>query len=148
MRQSSLGTALDTLMVRSYDMRAAVERRVATDTTEGEWEEVIHNMMCTVQDQSARDRQAVSGRSADASYMHPITHIAYCDDDDDLSIGHRLVMSWRMRDRRRLLRRAQYRWTRVVESEMYLVLGKHRVSGLPEPHNQVRLDLWQMTPTR
>ena len=28
------------------------------------------------------------------------------------------------------------------------VLGKHRVSGLPEPHNQVRLDLWQMTPTR
>lgn len=142
MRQSSLGTALDTLMVRSYDMRAAVERRVATDTTEGEWEEVIHNMMCTVQDQSARDRQAT-----EAVYSHPVTHIAYCDDDDDLSIGHRLVMSWRMLDRRRLLRHT-LRWTRVAESEMYLVLGKHRVSGLPEPHNQVRLDLWQMTPTR
>ncbi len=142
MRQSSLGTALDTLMVRSYDMRAAVERRVATDTTEGEWEETIHNLLCTVQDQSARDRQAT-----EAVYSHPVTHIAYCDDDDDLSIGHRLVMSWRMRDRRRLLRHT-LRWTRVAESEMYLVLGKHKVSGLPEPHNQVRLDLWQMTPTR
>jgi hypothetical protein len=142
MRQSSLGTALDTLMVRSYDMRASVERRVATDTTEGEWEETIHNLLCTVQDQSARDRQAT-----EAVYSHPVTHIAYCDDDDDLSIGHRLVMSWRMRDRRRLLRHT-LRWTRVAESEMYLVLGKHKVSGLPEPHNQVRLDLWQMTPTR
>lgn len=143
MRQSSLGTALDTLMVRSYDMRARVEQRVATDTTEGEWEETIHNLLCTVQDQSARDRQAT-----EAVYSHPVTHIAYCDDDDDLSIGDRLVMTWRMRDNRRMLRRAQYRWTRVVESEMYLVLGKHRVSGLPEPHNQVQLDLWQMTPTR
>ena len=142
MRQSSLGTALDTLMVRSYDMRASVERRVATDTTEGEWEETIHNLLCTVQDQAARDRQAT-----EAVYSHPVTHIAYCDDDDDLSIGHRLVMSWRMRDRRRLLRHT-LRWTRVAESEMYLVLGKHKVSGLPEPHNQVRLDLWQMTPTR
>ncbi|MFA5635271.1 MAG: hypothetical protein WC977_05135 [Anaerovoracaceae bacterium] len=142
MRQSSLGTALDALMVRSYDMRASVERRVATDTTEGEWEETIHNLLCTVQDQSARDRQAT-----EAVYSHPVTHIAYCDDDDDLGIGHRLVMSWRMRDRRRLLRHT-LRWTRVAESEMYLVLGKHKVSGLPEPHNQVRLDLWQMTPTR
>lgn len=142
MRQSSLGTALDTLMVRSYDMRASVERRVATDTTEGKWEETINNLLCTVQDQSARDRQAT-----EAVYSHPVTHIAYCDDDDDLSIGHRLVMTWRMRDRRRLLRHT-LRWTRVAESEMYLVLGKSRVSGLPEPHNQVRLDLWQMTPTR
>ena len=143
MRQSSLGTALDALMVRSYDMRASVERRVATDAGESEWEQSIHNLLCTVQDQSARDRQAT-----EAVYSHPVTHIAYCDDDDDLSIGHRLVMSWRMRDSRRMLRRAQHRWTRVVESEMYLVLGKHKVSGLPEPHNQVRLDLWQMTPTR
>lgn len=143
MRQSSLGTALDTLMVRSYDMRARVEQRVATDAGESEWEQSIHNLLCTVQDQSARDRQAT-----EAVYSHPVTHIAYCDDDDDLSIGDRLVMTWRMLDSRRMLRRAQHRWTRVVESEMYLVLGKHRVSGLPEPHNQVQLDLWQMTPTR
>ena len=144
MRQRNLGDALGSLMLHSYDMRARVEQRVSTDTTEGEWEESIANLLCTVQDQSARERQGT-----DAVYTHPVTHVAYCDEDADLSIGDRLVMTWRMVATRALWQRhGRRRWVAVTETERYLVLGKHRVQGLPEPHNQIQLDLWQMTPTR
>ena len=141
MRQSELGETLSDLMAVSYDMRVTVQARDPDDTGEGEWVTLRENMPMTAQAQTAAQRQ-----ETERVYTQPVTHIGFCD-DENLPVGARLRVTARQ------VRRAQRgrgRWEKVaVEvAVVYLLLGKRAISGVPSPHDQVQLDLYQLTPTR
>ncbi len=143
MRQSELGETLSDLMAVSYDMRVTVQARDPDDTGENEWVTLRENMPMTVQAQTAAQRQETA-----RVYTQPVTHIGFCDDDDEnLPVGARLRVTARQ------VRRAQRgrgRWEKVAAEAagVYLVLGKRAISGVPSPYDQVQLDLYQLTPTR
>lgn len=143
MRQNELGETLSELMIMSYDMRVTVQARDADDTGETEWLTLRENMPMTLQAQTAAARQ-----ETERVYTQPVTHIGFCDDDDEnLPVGARLRVT---AQQVRRPRRGRGRWERVATevAAVYLILGKRAISGVPSPHDHVQLDLYQLTPTR
>jgi hypothetical protein len=142
MRQATLGGQLGDLLQHSATTRCSIERLEAADKDEPDWEPAGGSGDLATVDaliaEGKSDRQ--SGNTP--SYSHPVTHDGYCEDSADLVIGCRLVETHR--------RDEVGDWIAITspEAQTFLVLGKFRVLGMPQPWGQLHLHLWQMTPAR
>ena len=136
MKQHTLGTILGDLYEGDFSHRVSVQLEQTGDVDSPGWDTIVTGFDLQIQQASARDRVA---RAED--YSMNLTHVGFANDDDYLAIGARLVETHRWAE--------DGTWVGVAdEGERWLILGKEKIRGLPEPWNQVRLDLHQLTPTR
>ena len=137
MRQETLGSLLGELYDNDFTHRVRVETLETGDVDAPDWETALVSMDLQVQQTSAQERIA----KAD-DYTLRLTHTGFCDATDELVIGCRLVETYQLDE--------EGHWQAVADAdaEKWLVLGKEKIRGLPEPWDQVQLDLNQMTPTR
>lgn len=137
MRQATVGSTLSTLYTRSATRLLRIDVERTGDADFQAWDPVASGVPALVLQLNADQRQRRS-----EGYSNPVTHEAYCDDQDDLVIGCRVVETHVRQEG------AVWSWLPVTEQTTYTVLGKQRVEGMPEPHNQVRLDLNQRSATK
>lgn len=137
MRQATVGSTLATLYTRSATRLLRIDVERTGDADFPSWDPVASGIPALVLQLNADQRQRRS-----QGYSSPATHEAFCDDQDDLVIGCRIVETHVRQEG------AVWSWLPVTEQTTYTVLGKQRVEGMPEPHTQVRLDLNQRSPTR
>ena len=130
MRQDSLGRTLTTLMTGSANVRVRVEAQETGDTNAPDWELVTRNLEMMISDLSSEERLAET-----AAYEARVTHEAFCVDSAYLKLGYRLVETFRKRETSLDL------WWTADEPRTWEIVGKRRLAGLPEPNDQVRLDL-------
>ena len=136
MNQQTLGTALEGLWTFTFNIKATVQIQQTGDTNNPTWVDRLADFPVMLEQAERYERQATA-----ENYTHPLTHIAYCRDAEELAIGCRLVETDMLRENRT--------WEPVVGTpRKLLVMGIDRISGVPEPLDQVRLDLWEITPTR
>ena len=136
MRQSTLGSELRDFYELDLNRWCRVEAQATGDLNSPTWATVKVRQELLILPMSARERVT----RADW-YQQTVTHSAYCEGDNTyLKIGYRLV-EVRRKDE-------QGRWllTPAAEVTTWEILGKEKVPGLPEPFDQVRLDLAQVSP--
>lgn len=138
MNQATLGSLLTDLYDLDFTHRVDIELQATGDVDAPAWAVTLEAFDLQVQQPTAQERLA---KADDYGGMR-VTHIAFCNDAEALVIGCRLVEKYRLDE--------QGHWDSVeaADAEKWLVLGKEKIRGLPEPWEQVRLDLNQMTPTR
>lgn len=136
MNRASVGSMLTNFYARSATSLLRVDVQRTGDANFPAWDPVASGIPALVVQLDARQRQSRSD-----AYQSPVTHEAFCDDNADITIGCRVVVTHYR------LENAIWSWLPSVEQTTYLVRGKQRVPGMPEPHTQVRLDLNQVTPT-
>jgi len=134
--RASVGSMLTNLYARSATSLLRIDVERTGDVDFPGWDPVASGVPALVLQLNADQRQRRS-----EGYSNPVTHEAYCDDQDDLVIGCRVVETHVRQEN------AIWSWLPVTEQATYTVLGKQRVEGMPEPHTQVRLDLNQRSPT-
>lgn len=132
MRQDTLGTMLDELMQGSASIRVRVEAQETGDVNAPDWVAVCHHVPMMIVDLGAEQRLEQS-----ASYEATVTHEAYCGDRDCLQIGYRLVETHRRYEG------TMMGWVAVATPRTWEIIAKQRLSGVPEPADQVRLSLSQ-----
>jgi hypothetical protein len=135
-RQATVGSTLATLYARSATVLLRIDVERTGDVDFPSWDPVASGVPALVLQLNADQRQRRS-----EGYSSPVTHEAFCDDQDDLMIGCRVVETHVRQEG------AVWSWLPSTEQVTYLVRGKQSVPGMPEPHGQVRLDLNQVTPT-
>lgn len=143
MRQATLATELTDLLAHSTTTRCRIERLQSGDIPDPVYQEAAGGsgeagILDVLIVEGRADRQGGST----PSYSHPVTHDGYCEDNEYLVVGCRLVEAYRRDD--------VGDWVAITppEAQKFVVLGKFRVLGMPQPWGQVHLHLWQMTPTR
>jgi len=134
--RASVGSTLTSLYTRSATSLLRVDVQRTGDADFPAWDPVASNIPALVVQLDARQRQSRS-----EAYQNPVTHEAFCDDNSDLTIGCRVIVTHNRQEN------ATWSWVPSTEQTTYTVRGKQRVPGMPEPHGQVRLDLNQVTPT-
>lgn len=137
MNRASVGSTLTSLYKRSATSLLRVDVQRTGDADFPAWDPVVTGLTALVVQLDARQRQTRS-----EAYQNPVTHEAFCDDHADLVIGCRVI------ETHHKLENALWSWLPSTEQTTYLVRGKQKVPGMPEPHGQVRLDLNQVTPTK
>jgi len=137
MRQARLGERLGSLLERDLNSRCTIATQATGDVDAPTWTPTRHKVAALIVDASARDRQARG-----EEYSHPLTHTAVCIDSEHLKIDCQISEAE--------VKTEAGDWEPVASAVRvtYLILGKFKVNGMPEPRNQVRLDLWQVTGTR
>lgn len=137
MNQATLGDLLADLYELDFTHRVTIEVQETGDVDAPAWETAKEYWDLQVQQANAQERIAKA-----EDYEQRLTHMGFCNNDDNLVIGCRLVETYRLNE--------QGHWDSVAaaDAEKWLVLGKEKIRGLPEPWDQVRLDLHQITPTR
>jgi len=137
MRQATLGSLLTELYDLDFTHRVRVETLETGDVDAPDWETALACLDLQVQQITGQERVS----KAD-DYALRLTHTGFCDATDELVIGCRIVETHHLDE--------QGSWVAVAsaDAEKWLVLGKEKIRGLPEPWNQVQLDLNQMTPTQ
>ena len=136
MNRASVGSTLTRLYTRSATSLLRVDVQRTGDADFPAWDPVVSDIPALVVQLDARQRQTRS-----EAYQNPVTHEAFCDDNDDIVIGCRVIVTHHK------LENSTWAWLPSTEQVTYLVRGKQSVPGMPEPHGQVRLDLNQVTPT-
>lgn len=136
MNRASVGSMLTNLYTRSATSLLRVDVQRTGDANFPAWDPVASGIPALVVQLDAKQRQSRSD-----AYQSPVTHEAFCDDNADITIGCRVVVTHNR------LENAIWSWLPSVEQTTYLVRGKQQVPGMPEPHTQIRLDLNQVTPT-
>jgi len=137
MRQATLGSLLTDLYDLDFTHRVRVETLATGDVNNPAWATALAALDLQVQQLSGQERVA---RAED--YALKLTHIAFADTAAEVVIGARLVETHHVNE--------QGVWEAVAaaDAETWIVLGKEKIRGLPEPWDQVQYDLNQMTPTR
>jgi len=142
MRQATLASELTDLLDHSTTTRCRIERLQSGDVPDPEYEDAGSSGESALVDvlivEGKTDRQ---GGNA-PTYTHPVTHDGYCEDDENLVVGCRLVEAYRRDD--------VGDWIAIAapEAQKFIVLNKFRVLGMPQPWGQLHLHLWQATATR
>lgn len=137
MRQATVGSTLQALYARSATVLLRIDAERTGDADFPPFDPVASGVAALVLQLNADERQ----RRGEA-YSNPVTHEAYCDDQPELEIGVRVVVTHRRQET------GVWAWLPASEQTTYTVLGKQAVPGVPEPSTQVRLDLNQRSPTR
>jgi len=137
MRQATLGTALSGLWARSLTIKATIQVQVTGDLNAPTWVDALVDFPLLLEEAEQYARQATS-----ELYTHPLTHVAYCRDAEELVIGCLVLETHVLRENRT--------WDGIgaADARELLVMGIERISGVPEPLDEVRLDLWERTATR
>jgi len=137
MRQATLGSLLGDLYDLDFTHRVRVETLATGDVNNPDWETALAALDLQVQQVTATERVAKA-----EDYSLRLTHIAFADASAAVVIGSRLVETHHLNE--------QGDWDTVAaaDAEKWIVLGKEKIRGLPEPWDQLQLDLNQMTPTR
>ena len=137
MRQATLGSLLTDLYDLDFTHRVRVETLETGDVNNPGWETALAAVDLQVQQISGQERVA---RAED--YSLRLTHIAFADATDEVVIGARLVETYQLDEH------GVWQAVAAADAETWIVLGKEKIRGLPEPWNQVQYDLNQMTPTQ
>lgn len=137
MRQATVGSTLATLYARSATVLLRIDAQRTGDSDFPTWDPVASGVAALVLQLNADERQ-----HRGETYGNPVTHECYCDDQEELEIGVRVVETHRRQET------GVWAWLPSTEQTTYTVVGKERVPGVPEPHSQVRLDLNQRSATR
>jgi len=137
MRQATLGSLLSDLYDLDFTHRVRVETLETGDVNNPGWETALAAVDLQVQQISGQERVA---RAED--YSLRLTHIAFADATDEVVIGARLVETYQLDEH------GVWQAVAAADAETWIVLGKEKIRGLPEPWNQVQYDLNQMTPTQ
>ena len=140
MRQETVGGCLGELMAHSANVLVRVEAQETGDVNSPDWEITLASHAVMLQQASAREQQLAQER---AGYPQPLTHLAHCEDREELGIGARIVIThvktetgrWRV-------------WPADQIARRYLIVGRRDLSGIPEPTQQIRLELHQISATR
>lgn len=136
MRQATVGSTLQALYTRSATVLLRIDAPRTGDIDFAPMDPVASGVAALVIQLNADQRQRRS-----EGYSNPVTHECYCDDQPELEIGVRVVVTHRRQET------GVWAWLPASEQTTYTVLGKQRVEGMPEPHTQVRLDLNQRSST-
>ena len=137
MRQATLGSLLGDLYDLDFTHRVRVEVQETGDVNAPGWETALAAYNLQVQQVTAYERLAKA-----EDYTLRLTHIAFADATAEVVIGARLVETHQLDEH------GEWQAVADADAEKWIVLGKEKVRGVPEPWNQVQLDLNQMTPTR
>ena len=137
MRQATLGSLLSDLYDLDFTHRVRVETLETGDVNNPGWETALAAVDLQVQQISGQERVA---RAED--YSLRLTHIAFADATDEVVIGAQLVETYQLDEH------GVWQAVAAADAETWIVLGKEKIRGLPEPWNQVQYDLNQMTPTQ
>ena len=137
MRQATLGSLLSDLYDLDFTHRVRVETLETGDVNNPGWETALAAVDLQVQQISGQERVA---RAED--YSLRLTHITFADATDEVVIGARLVETYQLDEH------GVWQAVAAADAETWIVLGKEKIRGLPEPWNQVQYDLNQMTPTQ
>lgn len=139
MRQQTLGDVLEDLFDLEFSHRVTVYHLETGDVDNPDWERAaVRTIEVQLHPLTGKERQVRSENYGGAQ----VTHEAFCEADDVLVIGAKLVATHRRMENR------QYQAIDGADQEAFTLLGKQRVPGLPEPWTQVQLDLSQQTPVR
>ena len=138
MRKQTLGSVLDELYMRDWNVKLRIEAIGDTDEDDPAWATVGRNFEALIIPAGIRDRQA----SMSLDYSFPLTHNCFCSSDDDIAIGRRLIETHRKDEF------GNWHAIPAANVQVFQVLGIERIPGMPEPYTQLRLDLWQMNETR
>jgi len=137
MRQATLGSLLSDLYDLDFTHRVRVETLETGDVNNPDWATALAALDLQVQQVSGQERVARG-----EEYALKLTHTGFANAADEVVIGSRLVETHHCNE--------QGMWEAVDadDAEVWVVLGKEKVRGVPEPWDQIQLDLNQMTPTR
>lgn len=135
MRQRHLGEMLESLMTETARTRCRVESQATGDSNAPGFSSALARIDLAIHELSPRDRIQ---RSED--YQESVTHEAFGADNATLVDGDHLVETHRLTDRGQ--------WTPVAatSAQTWKIVRKSYVPGIPQPHDQVQLDLHRVTP--
>jgi len=130
-RQRQRGQVLREMLQRDHNVRVRVQERETGDVNNPGWDTTIGRHEMLLSQASTRDLQA-----RDREYSQPLTHVAYCDDHEDLLVGSRVTIT--------AFRTDANAWNGLSADDPeyhYIIIGRREIAGVPEPHGQVKLEL-------
>lgn len=141
MRQKRRGQVLSEALERSFNVMVRIEARESGDVNAPGWDSdnARRGVQLVLSQASSRELQLAQDRN----YPQPLTHIAYLEDIAELAIGSRMIETHYRTD--------TGRWQMISSTEaetVYLIIGRQRIAGMPEPRNQVKVYLHQVTASR
>lgn len=137
MRNAAVEALIERTLFEHSNVRVRVEAQARGDANAPAWSTQTTGIEVRINDASVQERQPEQW-----NYAHPLTHVAFCRDNEHLQVGYRLVETHRQTSS------GQWKVVAAADAETYLIMALFRIPGLPYSSGVRRLHLWCSSPMR